>query len=170
MNRTLKFLLLLIVAVAAVSVPALAIDHVIVNSRDWRDVYSATQYAQLIGAPSNFLVSSKHSTILLYSIEKSKEDVQVISSRSNPFIIGYEGILLQNGYANPDELIYEQANLELARRLNDEIARTNAQRPATSALEPVRRFIIIDDQYGYNAISVASYAAAADTMSSSQTT
>ena len=34
-------------------------SHIIVNSADWRDVYSVSLYANLIGVPSNFLVSTR---------------------------------------------------------------------------------------------------------------
>jgi archaellum component FlaF (FlaF/FlaG flagellin family) len=137
----LRLLLALLFCVAATPA-ALAVDHIIVNSQDWRDVYTGMQYAQLTNVPANFLVSTKHSTILLYSIPVEREDILVLSSRDQPFIVGYEGILQSRGYASPQELRSSSLNLDLLERL-----------------EGVNRFIILDDAYGYNAISVAPFAA-----------
>jgi hypothetical protein len=128
-----------LVAVLLLLPQAYAIDHIIINSQDWRDVYTGVQYANLGGTPSNFLVSTRHSTILLYSIPTEREDILVLSSRDAPFIVGYRDILLSRGYSGAEEIRPTNINLELLRRVN------------------VSRFIVIDDAYGYNAISVAPY-------------
>ena len=117
----------------------LALDRVISNSEDWRDVYSVIQYANFQGVASNFLVSQRHSTILLYDLPAGSS-VQVVTSSRYPFVTGYENILRGSGY-DAEELIFDNVNLELAKRLTD-----------------IKNFVIIDDAYGYNAISVASYA------------
>lgn len=119
----------------------IAIDHVIINSADWRDVYSGTQYANLNGIPNHFLVSTKHSTILLYSIPTTEKSILVLSSRERPFVVGYPDILRSRGYTQPEEVRSANINLELLRRLQN-----------------VSRFIVVDDAYGYNAISVAPFA------------
>jgi archaellum component FlaF (FlaF/FlaG flagellin family) len=119
---------------------AFAVDHIIVNSQDWRDVYTGIQYSYLTGTPGNFLVSTKHSTILLYSIPTDQDEVLILTSRERPFVVGYEDILRSRGYDAPDEVRSNNLNLELLRRL-----------------EGVTRFIVIDDAYGYNAISVAPF-------------
>lgn len=121
--------------------PVLAVDHIIVNSQDWRDVYTGTQYGYLTGVPANFLVSTKHSTILLYAIPTEREEILVLSSRDRPFIVGYEAILQSRGYDSPEEVRARNLNLELLDRL-----------------EGIDRFIVLDDAYGYNAISVAPFA------------
>jgi len=122
--------------------PVFAYDHVIINSQDWRDVYSGLQYGALAGTPSNFLVSTKHSTILLYSIPTAQKNILVLSNRERPFVVGYEDILRSRGYTEPEEVRSQNLNLELLRRV-----------------ENVNRFIILDDAYGYNAISTAPFAA-----------
>ena len=128
--------------IALVTLPtALALDQIIINSQDWRDVYSGTLYGNLLGVPNNFLVSTKHSTILLYSIPVDRDDILALSSRDRPFIVGYEDILRSRGYANPEEVRSNSINLDLLRRLDG-----------------IDRFIVIDDAYGYNAISVAPFA------------
>lgn len=136
-QRYVVFLLLLVCAM-----PVLAEDQVIVNSQDWRDVYSGVLYGELSETPAKFLVSTKHSTIILYSIPTDRDEVLIVTNRGVPFIAGYESILQSRGYANADEIRTDNGNLELLERL-----------------EGVRKFIVLDDAYGYNAISVAPYAA-----------
>ncbi|MBR9692798.1 hypothetical protein GOV07_02585 [Candidatus Woesearchaeota archaeon] len=121
---------------------ALALDRVIVNSHDWKDVYSGMLYATLEGVPSNFLVSQKHANILLYSIPTSEEEQFVVSSRQQPYFVGYESFLKAKGYESAEELVTRNANLDLAVRLGG-----------------VTNYIVIDPAYGYNAISAAPYAA-----------
>jgi hypothetical protein len=121
---------------------ASAYDHVIINSQDWRDVYTGMQYSNLVGTPANFLVSTKHSTILLYAIPTDEENILILSSRDKPFIVGYPDILRSRGYTQPEEIRSTNINLELLRRVN------------------ATRFIVIDDAYGYNAISVAPFSIA----------
>ena len=136
---TLSFFLLFLIVLS----PIFADDHyehIIVNSQDWRDVYTAMQYGQLDGTPTNFLVSTKHSTILLYSIPTSKKNILVLSNRERPYVVGYEDILRSRGYETPTEVRSNALNLELLKRLQN-----------------VTRFIILDDAYGYNAISVAPF-------------
>jgi len=118
-----------------------AVDHIIVNSQDWRDVYSGMQYGYLTGTPANFLVSTQHSTILLYSVPVESDEVLVLSNKDRPFIAGYENILLSRGYSSPREVRSANHNLFLLEEL-----------------EGVNRFIVLDDAYGYNAISVAPFA------------
>ncbi|MFH1642208.1 MAG: hypothetical protein ABIC04_04875 [Nanoarchaeota archaeon] len=117
-------------------------QKIIVNSEEWTDVYSSLLYATLAGEDANFLVSDKHGTIILDSIPKIT-DVVIFSSRRNPFMVGYESIVRNQGY-NVEERIYDDFNLELAELLD------------------VSNFIILDDAYGYNAVSVAPYAAVSD--------
>lgn len=141
MNRNIGIGIFALLFVALSSFPSvLGYDHVIINSADWRDVYSGSQYGNLIGTPNHFLVSTKHSTILLYSIPTTEKSILVLSSRERPFIVGYPDILRSRGYTQPEEIRSSNLNLELLRRLQN-----------------VTRFIIVDDAYGYNAISVAPF-------------
>src|SRR3989344_268745 len=101
----------ILVAMLALLLPgALAVDQVIVNSQAWQDVYSGTQYGYLLGVPSNFLVSTRHSTILLYSIPVERDNILVLSSRDQPYIVGYPTILQSRGYANPEEIRSDNLN------------------------------------------------------------
>ena len=136
-RKTLIFLLILVL----VSFSALAADpgRILSNSEDWKDVYSTMLYGNLIGKPASFLVSDRHATLILNSIPKGTH-VWSISSKKLPYVVGYKNLLESKGYT-AEEFVYENANLELAKKLED-----------------IKNFIIIDDSYGYNAISVAPYA------------
>jgi hypothetical protein len=118
--------------------------HIISNSKDWRDVYSAMLYGSLTGTPTSFLVSDRHGTLMLNSISKSTH-VWSLSSERNPYIVGYQSLIDSRGYS-AEEFRYDNMNLELARQLG------------------LTKFVIIDDSYGYNAISVAPYAVATDSF------
>ena len=136
MKRVVLVLLFLLLAT-----PVLAVDRVIVNSADWHDVYSGMLYASLLGVPSNFLVSQQDGAILLYSIPTNEPNILVVSSRTQPYVVGYGPFLQGRGYDNATELVTRNANLDLATRLTN-----------------ITKFIVIDPAYGYNAISAAPYA------------
>ena len=138
MKKSILFVLLFLFFTQIVS----AADQIIINSEDWRDVYSTMLYGSLTGTAVNFLVSDKHSTLILNAIPKGTS-VQAISSNKLPFIVGYKSILENNGYV-AEETFYDNFNLELANLLD------------------VKNFIIVDDSYGYNAVSVAPYAVVSD--------
>ncbi len=141
MNK--KLLILATIGILALlAVPATATEQVIVNSADWRDVYSAMLYASLEGKKGHFLTSERHARIILPSIPRTSESIEVFSSRNNPFIVGYESLLESEGYQNIEELRTGSANLEILERLPD-----------------IDKFIIVDDSYGYNSVSVAPLAA-----------
>lgn len=131
-------LLFLLVSVSAVS--AADFTHVIANSEDWKDVYSIMQYAGFVGAEKDFLVSTRHGPVLLNAISK-QNDILVISSSTVPYVFNYEDMVAGRGYRSVDEMVVRNANLELIEELDD-----------------ITNFIVIGDDYGYNAIAVAPYA------------
>ncbi|MEM0230884.1 MAG: hypothetical protein QXW00_04030 [Candidatus Woesearchaeota archaeon] len=139
----LAFGIILIIAgiLIARGVQALTPDYVIANSQDWRDVYSTLLYANLIKADNGFLVSSKAGPLLLNTIDPNKKNIQIISSSKVPYVVGYRAIVEARGF-NAEELSYSDVNLDLLK----------------NNLPQITKFIIIDDSYGYNAISVAPYA------------
>lgn len=127
---------------------AYSLEKVIANSADWKDVYSTMLYASLIEKqPGLFLTSAKHSTILLYSVSKDSDGILVVSSRAQPYIVNYKNVMDGQGYADVEELVSNTINLDLAERVVEE--------------KNINKFIIVDDAYGYNALSVGSYAALA---------
>lgn len=139
-TNTVIVLLLLITTIS----PIVAAEpvRVISNSNNWADVYSSLLYANLNNIESDFLVSTGHSTLLLYGINKG-EEIQVVSSNDDRYIVGYDEILRSQGYPEEsEELVLDNINLELAERLTN-----------------INKFIVMDDAYGYNALSAAPYAA-----------
>jgi hypothetical protein len=142
-NIFTKKLFLTLISLALIllmPVLGLAQNVIISNSADWGDVYSTLLYANLLGVSGYFLTSTPHGPVLLYEIPQDKE-IQVITSADTPFVVGYESLIRSKGYPNPQELVFDNANLELAKRLPD-----------------INKFIIIDSSYGYNALAVAPYA------------
>ncbi len=135
---------LLILTVAAMLLPQVASaaePHTIVsNSGEWRDVYSTMLFASMTGRAATFLVSNRHSVLLADSLQPNSH-LWLINSRTVPFAPGYANYLSGRGFT-VENFDYDNVNLELAKRIN-----------TTS-------FIIVDDSYGYNAISVAPYAVA----------
>jgi len=115
-----------------------AAPQVIVNSADWRDVYSGLLYARLDGKQGHFLTSTRHASIILGSISRASESIEVFTSRNNPYIANYQPILVNEGFQNIQEFRVRSGNLEIL-----------------DLLPSVDKFIIVDDSYGYNAISVA---------------
>jgi hypothetical protein len=122
-------------------IPSVAVSaetRLIVNSADWTDVYSALLYANLKGEQSYFLTSTKHATILKYSIPTELDGIELISSRSQPYVVGYKALLESDGYKNIQETRVSNGNLEIGEKLTG-----------------ITKYIVIDPSYGYNSISVA---------------
>jgi hypothetical protein len=146
-NMTTKviFAIIFILMISLSSKSVLGVEKVVSNSADWRDVYSTMLYASLIEkSPGLFLTSTKHGTILLYSIPKGTNGTLIVTSKSQPYTINYRATMESQGYTDVEEITTNTANLDLAKRL----ARDNN----------IKKFIIVDDAYGYNALSAASYA------------
>ena len=136
----LVFMSLIFIALFSFQVCAADENNILINSKDWRDVYSGVLYSKFIGASNNFVGSVQHSKIVLGMISKDAR-LLVVSSKKTPYVIGYRSTIENSGYNSVEEIITSTSNLDLAKRL-----------------ESIENFIIIDDAYGYNAISVASYA------------
>ena len=113
-------------------------NNLVANSQDWKDVYSVVMYGNFMGISSAFLVSDRHGPLLLNNIPK-ENNIWLFTSSNAPFIRNYPGIIEADG-RTVEEFQSNNINLEIAKRLNS------------------TKFIILDDSYGYNAISIASYA------------
>jgi len=135
---SLLFLVLLVLLVSPAPAQEKPND-IICNSENWQDVYSTLLYGRLLNVPTYFLVSSRHSTLLLNSLNKN-DYIYVFSSQDKPFVIGYESIIKGRGFKGAKEFEYDNFNLELAELLD------------------VENFIVIDGSYGYDAVAVAPYA------------
>ncbi len=136
-----KLIILLALLISLSSVYAQQQGTYVSNSADWQDVYSTLQYSQITGSNGFFLVSTRHSTLLISQLSKTTPTF-VVSSTDKPYVVGYKNVLESRGLETVQEIKANNINLELAKRLPDEI----------------KNFIVIDDSYGYNAISVAPYA------------
>ncbi|MFH1505732.1 MAG: hypothetical protein ABIE94_01950, partial [archaeon] len=141
MKKSIRILLALFIFLALAG-SAFGATQVISNSADWRDVYSAMLYGSLTDATSNFLVSTRHGTLLLNYIPKNPDLVEIISSNRDPYVVGYKNIVVSAGFDTVEEYVYANVNLDLL----DE------------NLPDITNFVVIDDSYGYNAVSVAPYA------------
>ncbi len=117
--------------------------HILINSADWRAVYSGLLYASLQGLPASFLVSRAHADSLPAILPRNAS-IRVIASDANVFVGNVAPLLAPQGYADVTEEFYGSPNLALARQL-----------PGISA------FIVVDDEYGYHAAAAAPYAASA---------
>lgn len=141
MVRCQVILLIGIILLAGVA-GAQSDGQVVINSGDWVDVYSAIMYANFNGMPYNFAISEPHARAMTQYLDKSW-DIHVIESDRVPYLVNYKGTLESNGYSVVEEIRSsggKALNLQLAGELD------------------INNFIVVNDQYGYNAISVASYA------------
>jgi len=119
MKKTNLLFLILLTAILIVPTVNAEPESVISNSNNWEDVYSTLVYSELRGANSHFLVSTAHSTLLLYGISKGTE-IEVVSSSKNRFIVGYDEIIINQGYPEESvEKVYDNINLRLAEDLED---------------------------------------------------
>ena len=139
--------LVLVVIVFCILLPSVAaVDQVIINSQDWRDIYTGILYAQLIGKDVHYVAEKTQGLQLINEvIDKNKKEVLLIESE-NPTAIGYESLLKNAGftvekYSSDDPY---QTNLEFAQKAIQE--------------KDIHSFIVIDADLGYEAVSVAPYA------------
>jgi len=130
----MKRLLILLVLMATLA----SAEQIVINSQDWRDVYSGMIYARLAGQKAQFIVNEGHGLLLADVMQK--EDTLVMESVEQPFIRSYAATLQGKGFTAENRFIEGSLNLELAAEVQPE------------------GYIIIDDSYSYNAVSVAPYA------------
>ncbi|MCW8965654.1 MAG: hypothetical protein OQK82_03070 [Candidatus Pacearchaeota archaeon] len=116
--------------------------HLIINSENWKDVYSGIHYANLKGYDNDFLTSTGHATTILNGIDR-KKNIEIISSQDTPHVISYTGIIENSGYNNVNEIKVDESTTELIQNLPN-----------------IKNFIVVDDSYGYNAIATTPYAIA----------
>ena len=120
----------------------------ITNSKDWRDVYLTLHYADLSGESSFFIRSAEHGTkVLPYFVSKS-EPVVIVESETEAFIPDYEAYLKTLGFQNVSTLKTTHPYLLQEQLL--EMLKNNSV--------PILGFVLVDDAYGYDAVSVAQYA------------
>ncbi|MCK4928792.1 MAG: zinc ribbon domain-containing protein [Methanosarcinales archaeon] len=141
--KKLIFIILLLLILNTGHASAQQAGQVVINSADWRDVYSAVAYANYKDIPYYFAISEPHARVIPKYLDKNLE-VQLFESESVPYLVNYKNILEQAG-----SIVVDETRSASGRELNLKLA---------SELD-INNFIIVDDQYGYNAISAAPYAA-----------
>lgn len=116
--------------------------HVIINSADWRDVYTGMLYASLEGHDSLFFRSEYDADSIISRIPKVDPSVILIESELIPFVPGFDKELENEGFTVQKVVSTTErsANIQLAEDAGKE------------------NFVIIGSAYGYDAISVAPYA------------
>lgn len=139
MPRTILPALLLFIFLIAPA--AFSQDAVVINSKDWRAVYSGTQYAQLKNITSIFIQSAEEAARTPSLL--TERDILLIETRDN-HQPGLDSLLVNRGFRVAKIEIDEYPSLEIADRAYDDMG--------------ISRYIVMDDSYGYNAISAGPYA------------
>lgn len=120
--------------------PTIYADVYVANSADWKTTYSIGVLAGLQGKEFHFLVSPKHSEVLMQEIPK-KTTITVFESDTIPYVKKYANRLNNNEYKADTIIVPEKnSNLEIAIKYG------------------FKKYIIVDPVYGYNAISALPYA------------
>lgn len=142
-GATLNILLFIfLITISTLSVCALP-DQVIINSRDWKEIYSGMNYASLVGVDGSYIIEESRATLFLDAIDKTKPNITLIESKDNPYVKGYKNTLEGKGFQVSQLEVEDNLNIQLAE--NSEVQ--------------LKKFIIIDEAYSYNSVSVAPYAA-----------
>ena len=140
-----KFFLIIGLLISITSlISAENFTNILSNSENWQDVYSIMHYANLKNVEGDFITSTEHGTVILNRINKENR-IKVITSKDNPYLFNYKETIESQGFQGVEEIIVEDANLEL---IND--------------LPEIQNFIIVGDSFGYNAIAVIPYAILTD--------
>lgn len=133
----------------------LAEQQVVVNSKNWQDVYSGIIYSRLMGSPLNYIIEESQGLLLIEQgiIDHGLPEVLLIESENEPFIKGYQQRLEIAGYT-VEKLSSKRGkdtNIKLAERV-------------LAARNDLESFILIDGGLGYGAISVGPYAALTNSL------
>lgn len=115
-------------------------DQVLVNSQDWRDVFSGLLYARLAGKNGDYILSPEAAIPVVLSLDKGEPRVLVVEPRRERQYANIAGLLEDEGFIPEEVPGSGPIGLRLA-----------------SAL-PVRGVIVTDERYPYNAVSLAPYA------------
>lgn len=132
-----KYLSIVCILLFSIGIIATASAQVVVvNSRDWKDVYSCVIYANSKDMTSTFLNSESPDTVL--KTIGTNEDILVMESETKPYIPQFSNLLTSRGYT-VETITFTDANLDS--KLIKEI-------------EP-KEFILIEESYPYNGIIAA---------------
>lgn len=118
-------------------------DAVVINSRDWHDVYSGTLMAELLGKNSHFLREPDLAVFLAGEIKGDR--ILLIEPEDGKMHNSLESILDSRGF-EIQVMTYDDINLGINGDLDAE------------------GHILVDPTYGYDSISVAPYASLTDSF------
>ncbi len=152
------FLLFFLVSVLAVGMLPVSFadedqereDQVLVNSRDWVDVYSGLLYSGLGGVHRlQYIAEELHGTWLLESgLFVDTGNLLVFTSKKQPYIKGFSNMMEESDIKFEEEIIGDSDHL------NKEFARRLAKKGK------IEKILILDDSFAYNALSAVPYAIA----------
>jgi len=131
-------LILLLLAVPAYAFEEF--DEVVINSKDWTDIYSGMMFASFNHKPGSYLIEESRGYLLMETIGQSGKQILLFESPEQNYIKNYGTDLESNRLSVENINDYDDLNLELAAELD------------------MDSFIILDESYSYNAVSVAPYA------------
>ncbi len=154
MKKTRMLLVLLTLGIFFLPT-VLAEQQVVVNSKNWQDVYSGIIYSRLMNLPLNYLIEESQGLLLIEQgvINPGLPEVLLIESESESFVKGYQQRLETAGYT-VEKLSSKRGkdtNIKLAERV-------------LAAKNDLESFILIDGGLGYGAISVGPYAALTNSL------
>ena len=129
-----------ILLLAILLVPFVTADVLIINSQDWRDVYTGLQHSVSTNQDAYFAVDQAQATALL-GIIRPEQQITLLTGQQQQ-VPGLRSLLQANGYVITD---IQSAN---ALQTNQDLA----------LIADTQNLVIIDPSYPYNAISVATYA------------
>lgn len=130
-KSTLLFLCLFSVLIA----PAMA-KTIVINSQDWKDVYSGVFYADYQG--DNIVFFNSPNPVGIFDI-LPREEILLIDSRNKPYVPNIDSVLESKGF-EVSKLEITEGNLELLEEFD------------------IKKFVVIADEYPESAISVGPYA------------
>ncbi|MFW6014297.1 MAG: hypothetical protein ACOCQG_03940 [Candidatus Nanoarchaeia archaeon] len=117
---------------------AFAQDQVVINSRDWQDIYSGMIYAKINDADGRYPIEETRAELLLQMLDTNKEELMLIES-GNRVLSGYRSRLETRGF---DVEVFESENINL------ELA----------GISNASGFIVMDDVYPHSSVSIAPFA------------
>lgn len=114
--------------------------NLVINSKNWKDVYAGTMYAQWLGHDFYYVVSTAHADVLLSHV-RFKYPIALLES-DQPYVTNYKNKLEPRFQVK--EILQKTESLTWPKELGQRINTT--------------KFVVLDGKFGYNAISVVSYA------------
>ena len=149
-NRLL-IAIMLVLLVSFTSPLVNAKSEIVINSRDWHEVYSGLLYSGLRenNEITHYVLPDTGQGVALYQegIIDRNNSVILIESK-NPAIFGYESQLIGARYNVSEVISEDNLNFELGKKITES--------------KNIKKFIILDGALGYDSIAIAPYALLTD--------